>query len=52
MSVDTCSCNGFYIAAFDYEFGALDNADNELSAVYKNLLLVVFELSGFFTHIA
>lgn len=25
-------------AAFDYDFGALDNSDSALSAVYKNLL--------------
>lgn len=25
-------------AGFDYDFGALDNSDSALSAVYKNLL--------------
>ena len=35
-----CLCLSFFLAAFNYEFGALDNADNVLSKVYQDIMCV------------
>lgn len=37
----------FFLAAFDYRFGALDNVKSEVSAAYDNLLYVSAILPSF-----